>query len=57
MRSVKKEIRIIGFDDGPFIPRSKGKVPVVGVVYRGGNYLDGILKIEVEIDGMNSTKN
>lgn len=56
MRSVKKEIRIIGFDDGPFIPRSKGKVPVIGVVYRGGNYLDGILKTEVKIDGMDSTQ-
>jgi len=56
MRSVKKEIRIIGFDDGPFIPKSKGKVPVVGVIYRGGNYLDGILKTEVKIDGIDSTK-
>ncbi len=56
MRSVKREIRIVGFDDGPFIPRAKGKVPVIGVVFRGGNYLDGAFKTEVSIDGMDATK-
>jgi len=56
MRSVKREIRIVGFDDGPFIPRTKGRVPVVGVVFRGGDYLDGAFKTEVSIDGMDATK-
>jgi len=56
LRSVKKEIRIIGFDDGPFIPRKKAKVPVIGVIYRGGNYLDGILKTEIEVDGLDATQ-
>jgi len=56
LRSVKKEIRIIGFDDGPFIPRKKAKVPVIGVVYRGGNYLDGILKTEIDVDGLDATQ-
>ena len=56
MRSVKREIRIVGFDDAPFIPRTKGKVPVVGVVFRGGNYLDGAFKTEVSIDGMDATE-
>lgn len=56
MRSVKREIRIVGFDDGPFIPRTKGKVPVVGVVFRGGDYLDGAFKTEITIDGMDATK-
>jgi len=55
MRSIKKEIRIVGFDDSPFIPRSKGKVPVIGVVFRGGNFLDGILKTDISIDGMDAT--
>jgi len=55
MRSVKKEIRIVGFDDSPFIPRTKGRVPVVGVVFRGGDYMDGAFKTEVSIDGMDST--
>ena len=56
MRTIKSEIRIVGFDDGPFTPRSKGNAIVVGVVYRGGNFLDGILKTEVEIDGLNATE-
>jgi hypothetical protein len=56
MRSIKKEIRIVGFDDAPFIPRTKGKVPVIGTVFRGGDYMDGVFKTEVDIDGMDATK-
>jgi len=55
MRNVKREIRIAGFDDAPFIPRSQGKVPVVGVVFRGGDFLDGVFKFDVKIDGMDAT--
>ncbi len=55
MRVIKREIRIVGFDDGPFIPRSEGKAPVVGVVFRGGDFLDGVYKIDVKIDGMDAT--
>jgi len=55
MRNIKREIRIVGFDDGPFIPRTKGKVPVIGVVFRGGDFLDGVFKTEVAIDGMDAT--
>jgi endonuclease V-like protein UPF0215 family len=54
---MKQEIRILGFDDGPFSPRSKGTVPVVGVIFRGGRFLDGALKTEVTVDGMDSTDN
>jgi len=55
MRIIKKEIRIVGFDDGPFVPRSKGKAPVIGVVFRGGDFLDGVFKTDVTIDGMDAT--
>ena len=55
MRNIKREIRIVGFDDGPFIPRTKGKVPVIGVVFRGGDFLDGVFKTEVAIDGIDAT--
>jgi endonuclease V-like protein UPF0215 family len=55
MLKIKREIRIAGFDDAPFIPRSKGKVPVVGVVFRGGDFLDGVYKFDVTIDGMDAT--
>jgi len=55
MRNIKREIRIVGFDDGPFTPRTKGKVPVIGVVFRGGDFLDGVIKTEIAIDGMDAT--
>jgi endonuclease V-like protein UPF0215 family len=51
----KPEIRILGFDDGPFSSQDVS-VPVIGVIYRGGNYLDVVLKTEVKVDGLDSTK-
>ncbi len=53
---LKSEIRILGFDDGPFETKNRGTVPVIGVIYRGGKFLDGILRTDVEIDGMDATK-
>lgn len=55
MRTIKGEIRIVGFDDAPFVLRSKGKVPVIGIVFRGGKFLDGALRTDIEIDGMDAT--
>ena len=52
---LKEEIRILGFDDGPFNSKH-GFVPVVGVVFRGGKFFDGVLKTEVEIDGLDATE-
>jgi len=54
---LKSEIRILGFDDGAFTPRSKEKVPVIGVIFRGGKFLDGALKTEVSVDGRDATGN
>lgn len=53
---IKPEIRIIGWDDGPFEFRKKGTVPIVGVVFRGGNFFDGVLKTEADVDGFDSTE-
>ena len=55
MRSVKREVRILGFDDGPFKPRSNQKVLVIGVIYRGGEFFDGVLKTEITCDKLDST--
>lgn len=52
---LKSEIRIVGFDDGPFSGR-RGRVAVIGVIYRGGNFLDGILRTNVKVDGLDSTE-
>jgi len=55
-RSIKPEIRVLGVDDGVFIPHSKGLVDVVGVVFRGGYWLDGVMRTEVEVDGLDGTE-
>ena len=55
-RCIKSEIRVLGIDDGFFLPHTEGTVGVVGVVYRGGYWLDGVMRTEVEIDGMDATE-
>ena len=51
---MKKEIRVIGFDDSPFT-RPGGRVPVVGVHMRAGSYVEGFLATDVERDGNDAT--
>jgi len=53
---VKEEIRVLGFDDSAFEKKSKCLVPVVGVIFRGGKFLDGVLKTEVMVDGLDATE-
>jgi len=53
---LKKEIRIIGIDDSPFRKSQKGKILVVGTIFRGGLFLDGVLSTEVDIDGDDATE-
>jgi len=55
-RYIKPEIRMLGVDDGIFVPHMKGKVDVIGVVYRGGYWLDGVMRTEVVVDGMDATE-
>jgi endonuclease V-like protein UPF0215 family len=56
-RFFKPEIKIIGLDDTPFIPHSKGKLGIIGAVFRGGYWLEGVIKTEITIDGLDATKN
>lgn len=46
----------MGIDDCAFKPHSHGSIEVVGVVYRGGYWLDGLMTTEVQIDGINATE-
>jgi hypothetical protein len=55
-RAIKQEIRIVGVDDGVFAPHTKGLADVIGIVFRGGYWLDGVMKTEVTIDGMDATE-
>lgn len=54
MRKIKPEIRILGIDDAPFKRQDK-EVLCIAVVYRGGNYIDGLLSFYVKKDGKDAT--
>ncbi len=54
-REIKKEIRILGIDDCPFSPH-QDKVVLLGVIFRGGLWFDGVMRTEVQVDGRDSTE-
>ena len=53
---MKKEIRILGIDDASFDKFNDKRVLVIGTVFRGGSWLDGVLSTYVRVDGVNATK-
>ncbi|MBI1971837.1 MAG: DUF99 family protein [Candidatus Aenigmarchaeota archaeon] len=55
IRSLKREIRIIGWDDAPFEKKDK-TVAIFGAIFRGGLWMDGLLSTKIRIDGDDSTK-
>jgi uncharacterized protein len=55
-RVIKPEIRVLGIDDGKFTPHSQGNVIVVGVVFRGGCSIDGVMHTTITIDGLDATE-
>lgn len=54
---LKKELRVIGIDDAPFdkFDPLQRFVLVVGTVFRGGSFMDGMLSTHVEKDGEDAT--
>ena len=55
-RVIKPEIRVVGVDDGKHVFRSKTQVPVVGVVYKGGLWFEGVMSTMVWVDGFDVTE-
>lgn len=51
---MKQQIRLLGIDDSPFSFSDKYGV-VIGVVMRGGNYIECVLKDQISIDGDDAT--
>lgn len=49
------QVRIVGVDDGPFDRARRGRVLVVGAIYRGGLFLDGMVATRIRRDGRNAT--
>ena len=54
MHHPKRQIRVIGIDDGPFTRQDK-KVLVLGTIYRGGDFMDGLISTTVTRDGTDAT--
>ncbi len=52
---MKREIRIVGFDDAPFSFGDE-KTTLIGTVFRGGSWLDGVITTEVKVDGLDSSE-
>jgi endonuclease V-like protein UPF0215 family len=51
---MKRQIRILGIDDAPFSFDEKYST-VIGVVMRGGEYLECVLRSHVIVDGTEAT--
>ncbi len=49
-------LRSIGIDDGPLVRGRRADVLVVGAIYRGGTWFDGLLTTRVRQDGWNATE-
>ena len=49
---IKPEIRILGIDDSSL---HKERVMIVGALFRGGNWLDGVLRCDITRDGIDAT--
>ncbi|MEN6329209.1 MAG: DUF99 family protein [Methanobacteriaceae archaeon] len=52
---IKKEIRILGVDDGPFTPHRQEKVLIIGTIFRAGIWLDGVISTHITNDGDDAT--
>ncbi|MFW9831093.1 MAG: DUF99 family protein [Candidatus Thorarchaeota archaeon] len=51
LRQVKQQIRILGVDDARFDRKRDEWTRIVGVVHRGGEWIEGCLQIPIQIDG------
>jgi len=51
---MKQQIRLLGIDDSPFSFNDK-YASVIGVVMRGGSYLECVLSDQVSVDGSDAT--
>ena len=52
---MKKQIRILGIDDAAFDKFNDKEVIVIGTVFRGGDFMDGVMTCKVKVDGDDAT--
>ncbi|MHA2405709.1 MAG: endonuclease dU [Candidatus Hermodarchaeia archaeon] len=51
IRQVKREIRILGVDDARFERGRDQWTRLVGVVFRGGEWMEGCVQVPIQVDG------
>jgi endonuclease V-like protein UPF0215 family len=51
---MKNEIRLLGIDDSPFSFSDEFST-IIGVIMRGGSYIEGVLSRKIKVDGSNAT--
>ncbi len=51
--NLKHEMRVLGVDDSPLVAQS---VLVVGALFRGAEWLDGVMRTYITKDGMDATE-
>ncbi len=54
--ALRPGVKVVGFDDGPFDRRAARDVLVVGAIYRGGDFLEGMVTARVGRDGRDATE-
>lgn len=54
-KQLRAEIRVIGIDDTSFDKFKDKQTLAIGVIFRGGNFLDGVISIPVQVDGDDAT--
>src|SRR3989338_3506393 len=54
---LKREIRILEIEDAPFKKFIDKESLIVGTIFRGGSFLDGIISAKAAVDGNDSTEN
>ncbi len=52
---MKRQIRVIGIDDASFDKYKDTEVLVIGTVFRGGDFMDGLVSTRVKRDGDDAT--
>ncbi|MFX0077631.1 MAG: DUF99 family protein [Candidatus Hermodarchaeota archaeon] len=55
IRTVKQEIRILGVDDARFQRGRDEWTRLIGVVFRGGKWMEGCLQAPIRVDGDDAT--
>ena len=55
IRQIKREIRILGVDDARFERGRDTWTRLVGVVFRGGEWMEGCVQVPIRVDGEDVT--